>query len=116
MDYFDNMHTGDIVISANGNIGYVTHIDRNNRVFSWSKVYDRSGNTVPFQLKNVPASNIPALFKRIGCQDIYTDSSTFNTAENSIDKKLYVLNNNLLTLIEKLDKIIKERTNLSKEI
>lgn len=108
MNYFDNMHAGDIVISKNGNIGYVTHINRDNRRFSWSKVYDRSGNTVPFELKNVLASNIPALFKRIGCQDIYTNSSTFNTSKNGIDDKLDDLNNNLLTLIEKLDQIINE--------
>lgn len=108
MNYFDNMHTGDIVITVNGNIGYVTNMNRDSRVFSWSKIYDISGNTVPFQLKNIPASNIPALFKRIGCQDIYTNSSTFNTSKNGIDDKLDDLNNNLLTLIEKLDQIINE--------
>lgn len=108
MNYFDNMHTGDIVIAVNGNIGYVTNINRDSRVFSWSKVYDISGNLVPFQLKNIPAGNIPALFKRIGCQDIYTNSATFNTSKNGIDDKLDDLNNNLLTLIEKLDQIINE--------
>lgn len=100
------MNVGDIVISMNDNIGYVTQINRDDRVFSWRKVYGRSGNTVPFELKNVPASNIPALFKRIGCQDIYTNSSTCNTSKNSIDAKLDDLNNNLLTLIAQLGKII----------
>lgn len=107
MNYFDMMHTGDIIVSNTGNIGYVTNINRDDRVFNWCKIYDSRGDRVPVLVKDVSANAVPRFFKRVGCNDIYTNSCTCNNSQDKIEDSLDDLNNNLLTLIDKLDEIIK---------
>lgn len=112
MNYLNKMHVGDIVISTVGNIGYVSHIYRDNDTFNWIKVYDRNGDFCPVTIDSVEAEEIPRWFTQIGITKVVPDSLTTKCADCNrdydTDDRLDTLNSNLLTLIEKLDQIIKE--------
>ena len=112
MNYLNKMNVGDIVISNTGNIGYVSHIYHGNNTFNWIKVYDRNGDVCPMSIDSVEAEEIPRWFTQIGITKVVPDSLTTRCAECNrdydTDDRLDTLNSNLLTLIEKLDQIIKE--------
>ena len=109
MNYLNKMNVGDIVISNTGNIGYVSSIYRDNDTFSWIKVYDRRGDCCPMSVGSVKAEEIPRWFTQIGATKIkpFTDCADCNR-DYDIDYRLDTLNSNLVTLLEKLDQIIKE--------
>lgn len=112
MNYLNKMHVGDIVISNVGNIGYVSHIYRDNDTFNWIKVYDRNGDVCPMAIDSVEAEEIPRWFTQIGITKVVPDSLVNKCADCNrdydTDDRLDALNTNLLTLIDKLDQIINE--------
>ena len=111
MNYLNNMNVGDIVISNVGNIGYVSHIYRDNDTFSWIKVYDRNGDYCPAEVRSVEAEEIPRWFTQIGVRKVgplITNKCADCNRDYDIDDRLDTLNSNLVSLLEKLDQIIKE--------
>ena len=112
MNYLNKMNVGDIVISNVGNIGYVSHIYRDNDTFSWIKVYDINGDSCPAETESVEAEEIPRWFTQIGTTTIIPEPPVSKcadcTRDYDTDDRLDALNTNLLTLIEKLDQIINE--------
>lgn len=109
MNYLNKMNVGDIVISNVGNIGYVSNIYRDNDTFSWIKVYDRNGDNCPAKMGSVEAEEIPRWFTQIGATKIKPFNKCADcNRDYDTDDRLDALNANLLTLIEKLDHIIKE--------
>lgn len=109
MNYLNKMHLGDIVISNVGNIGYVSHIYRDNDTFSWIKVYDRRGDFCPVEIGDVEAEEIPRWFTQIGETKIepFNECADCNPDQDT-DDRLDLLNMHLLNLIDKLDQIIDE--------
>ena len=113
MNYLNKLHCGDIVISNVGNIGYIDSIDYENGLFSWVKVYDRNGDVVPMNVDNVDVDYIPRWFTQIGAIKVLPEPLSKNKCADcdrdyDTDDRLDALNSNLLTLIDKLDRIINE--------
>lgn len=113
MNYLNNIQPGDIVIARVGNIGYVCAIDYENQSFDWTKVYDVHGDVVPRDVTRVPAEEIPRWFTQIGAIKILPEPLSKNKCaecdrDYDTDDRLDALNTNLLTLIDKLDRIINE--------
>lgn len=109
MNYLNKMNVGDIVISNTGNIGYVSSVYRDNDTFSWIKVYDRRGDWCPMSVGSVKAEEIPRWFTQIGATKIKPFNKCADcNRDYDTDDRLDTLNSNLVTLIEKLDQIIKE--------
>lgn len=106
----NEMNIGDIVISNTGNIGYVSHIYRDNDTFSWIKVYGRTGDYCPAEVGGVESKEIPRWFTQIGVRKVGPVANECADCNRDYDTndRLDALNTNLLTLIDKLDQIINE--------
>lgn len=112
MNYLNKMHVGDIVISKTGSIGYVCVIDYEKDLFEYTLVRDDNGSVLPFDIiYHMPEEEIPLKITQIGgikIESLITNKCADCNRDYDTDDRLDTLNSNLLTLIDKLDQIIKE--------
>ena len=112
MNYLNKMHVGDIVISKTGSIGYVCLINYEEDFFEWTLVRDDKGSVPPWGIiYHLSEDDISLRITQIGgrkIEPLIPDKCADCNRDYDTDDRLDALNTNLLTLIEKLDQIIKE--------